>query len=105
MRVCAALRRGKAYMPGLKGGSRMKHLQRIGKLVAVAFVCLGATHASAQREATGPTPPRVALVDGVVSFLRPGADDWTPAKTNTALAEGDELYVADRGNVELQIGS
>ena len=24
---------------------------------------------------------------------------------NTALAEGDELYAADRGNVELQIGS
>ena len=83
----------------------MKLRHRIATLLSVVALCVGATAADAQRDATGPTPPRVALVDGVVTFWRPGAEDWTPAKTNTALAEGDELYVADRGNVELQIGS
>jgi hypothetical protein len=83
----------------------MKYRHRIATLLAVAVLSIGATRAGAEREATGPTPPRVALVDGVVTFWRPGAEDWTPAKTNTALAEGDELYVSDRGNVELQIGS
>ncbi len=38
------------------------------------------------------TPPRLSFTDGEVSFLRPGADDWTPALVNTALAAGDELY-------------
>ena len=53
---------------------------------------------------TGPTPPRLGFVDGDVSYWRPGADDWAPAQVNTAFAEGDEIYVADSGNAELQIG-
>jgi hypothetical protein len=51
------------------------------------------------------TPPRLSYLDGEVSFLRPGADDWTPARTNTALAPGDELYAADDANLELQVGA
>lgn len=52
-----------------------------------------------------PTPPRLAFVDGEVSFWRPGGEDWTPAQVNTALAAGDSLYVDDGGNLELEIGS
>ncbi len=103
--IFAALLRSKAYRAVPKGVLAMKHRHRITILLTVVALSLGATRAGAQREATGPTPPRVALVDGVVTFWRPGAEDWTPAKANTALAEGDELYVSDRGNVELQIGS
>ena len=51
------------------------------------------------------TPPRLSFTDGEVSFLRPGADDWTPARVNTALAAGDELYTAQSANLELQIGA
>ena len=51
------------------------------------------------------TPPRLSFTDGEVSFLRPGADDWTPARVNTALAAGDELYTAESANLELQIGA
>jgi len=51
------------------------------------------------------TPPRLSFTDGEVSFLRPGADDWTPAQVNTALAPGDELYTAASANLELQIGA
>ena len=51
------------------------------------------------------TPPRLSFTDGEVSFLRPGADDWTPARVNTALSPGDELYTAESANLELQIGA
>ncbi len=54
--------------------------------------------------ATGPTPPRLSLTDGEVSFWRPGAEDWAPAKMNTPLAAGDALYTGDNGNLELQVG-
>jgi hypothetical protein len=49
------------------------------------------------------TPPRLALVEGEVSFLRPGADDWAPARANLALASGDRLYTQDDANVEIQL--
>ena len=32
------------------------------------------------------TPPRLAFIDGEVSFFRPGAQDWAPASVNTPLA-------------------
>lgn len=51
------------------------------------------------------TPPRVSFLSGEVSFWRPGAADWAPARLNTPLAPGDLLYTGPRGNVELQIGS
>ncbi len=67
---------------------------------------LGVAPAAAQSvSAVGPTPPRLAFVDGGVSFWRPGAEDWTPAQVNTALAAGDALYVASGGNVEVEIGA
>jgi hypothetical protein len=50
------------------------------------------------------TPPRLSFIDGAVSFWRPGADDWTPARVNTPLAAGDELYTGERANLEVQIG-
>ncbi len=39
----------------------------------------------------GRTPPRISLLEGEVSFWRPGAEDWAPAQLNTPLAPGDEL--------------
>jgi hypothetical protein len=50
------------------------------------------------------TPPRLSFIDGDASFWRSGAEDWTQARVNTALAAGDELYTDDRANLELQIG-
>ncbi len=50
------------------------------------------------------TPPRLSFVDGTVSFWRPGAEDWAPARVNTPLAEGDALYAGDRANLEVQVG-
>src|SRR5437867_2390023 len=56
-------------------------------------------------ESTDATPPRVSYINGQVSFWRPGADDWAPAKLNTPLAPGDVLYAGPDGNVEIQVGA
>jgi hypothetical protein len=67
-----------------------------------------APDAPADGEATGQavetTPPRVSYLHGEVSFWRPGAEDWTPAKLNTPVAPGDVFYTGAGGNVELQVG-
>src|SRR5690242_19715695 len=66
----------------------------------------GALHMAAaaeDQESGGPTPPRLSFLDGEVSFWRPGAEDWAPAKTNMPLAPGDNLYTGDNANVELQL--
>jgi hypothetical protein len=60
--------------------------------------------APAQTEAIEVIPPRISYITGQVSFWRPGADDWTPAKVNTPLAPGDVLYAGPDGNVEVQVG-
>ena len=78
----------------------------------LAFAVLGSA-AGAARAAEGPDPeqtigripPRLSLVDGQVSFWRPGAQDWVQAQINTPLAPGDELYSGSPGNLELQVGS
>jgi Family of unknown function (DUF6600) len=61
-------------------------------------------NAPAAMEAVDVTPPRISYIHGQVSFWRPGADDWTPAKINTPLAPGDVLYAGPDGNVEVQVG-
>jgi hypothetical protein len=61
--------------------------------------------APGEAEAPGRTPPRLAFIDGQVSFWRPGAQEWAQAQVNTPLAPGDELYTGSPGNLELQIGS
>jgi hypothetical protein len=51
------------------------------------------------------TAPRLSLVEGAVSFWRPGTEDWTPALVNTAMAAGDRLYTDDDANLELELGA
>jgi hypothetical protein len=60
--------------------------------------------AAAPAEATDVTPARVSYLHGEVSFWRPGAEDWGPARLNTPLAPGDVFYTRQGGNVEIQIG-
>ena len=83
--------------------------KRLSRWLAAAL-CAGllapavAARAQDDDEALGfeRTPPRLSFADGEVSYLRPGAEDWTPAVVNTALAPGDELYTAAGANVDLQ---
>ncbi len=79
---------------------------------ALALLCAGLLPARAAWPLDGDellgferTPPRLASSDGEVSFFRPGAGEWTPARANTPLAAGDELYTGDEANLELQIGA
>jgi hypothetical protein len=51
------------------------------------------------------TPARLSFVDGSVSFWRPGAEDWAPARANTPLAAGDQLYAGSGASLELQLGA
>src|SRR5262249_19596961 len=81
---------------------------RVRKWLAAAGgsprVTLSLAAAAAEGERSeGPTPPRVSFLDGEVSFWRPGAEDWAPAKVNMPLAPGDSLYTAEKANVELQL--
>ena len=79
----------------------------------IFFSILGGTMAAAantapaadEAQTIGRTPPRLCFLDGQVSFWRPGAEDWTQAQINTALAPGDQLYIQGSGNLELQIGA
>jgi hypothetical protein len=59
---------------------------------------------SVQAQTAAATPARISYISGDVSFWRPGAEEWTPARVNTPLAPGDSLYTGPNGNVEVQIG-
>jgi hypothetical protein len=74
-------------------------------LSAGLFAAAGAVRAQ-EDEGLGfeRTPPRLSFLDGEVSYLRPGAEDWTAAAVNTALAPGDELSTGAGANVEMQVG-
>src|SRR5437870_2616843 len=78
-------------------------------LITLNLLFAGGAAASARDDGygygTGITPPRLSLADGDVSFWRPGAEDWAPARLNTALAAGDQLYAGRAANLELQIGA
>ncbi len=85
-------------------------LRRMLAAVMVLATVLGpasgvrATAVEPDAESNDATPARLSYTAGSVSFWRPGGDDWAPAQVNTPLAEGDELYTARDGNLELQIG-
>jgi len=82
-------------------------LRAVTLLSLVVLVTVGIrpvlAHAQHARS-VGPTPPRLAFTSGEVSYWRPGAGDWAPAKANTALAAGDSLYAGPHANLEVEIG-
>ena len=77
---------------------------RIGSAADAQPASPAPAEAPAPAESSETTPPRVSYINGQVSFWRPGADDWAPAKLNTPLAPGDVLYAGPDGNVEIQVG-
>ncbi|MCJ8500545.1 DUF6600 domain-containing protein [Desulfatitalea alkaliphila] len=80
-----------------------------GTLCLWGALVLGAaaqtTLSTADNDALYYTPPRLSLLEGAVSYWRPGAEDWVAAQINTPLAPGDQLYVGNEGQMELQIGT
>jgi hypothetical protein len=51
-----------------------------------------------------PVPARLSVVEGSVSFWRPGDQEWSPAPVNMALAAGDAIYAGEGATVEIQVG-
>ena len=83
------------------------HMQR-AYLLALAFIGLlfaATTRAQQSPPQDLPTPPRLSLIEGQVSFWRPGGEDWAPARPNMALANGDSIYTGPSSNAELQVGT
>jgi hypothetical protein len=82
----------------------------LATLLTAGLLCTGAINLGAQPPPGAPaqtvavTPARISYLSGDVSFWRPGAAEWTPARVNTPLAPGDSLYTGPGGNVEVQIG-
>ncbi|MDH3520042.1 MAG: hypothetical protein OEM49_06240 [Myxococcales bacterium] len=79
----------------------------IGATLLVALLAVDASALEPGDEAIGfeLTPPRLSFTDGEISFWRPGAEEWTSAQINVALAAGDELYTGEAANLEIQIGA
>src|SRR5919109_384710 len=73
-------------------------------LAVVLVVLSGIPAVADEPDATAITPPRLSYLNGSVSFWRPGAEQWTAAQLNTALAPGDQLHTGHLGTVELQVG-
>jgi len=83
----------------------MDYLKRTWLIPLLFLLALSGTALAADdSEAWMPTPPRLSFIDGEVSFWRTGAEDWAPARVNTALAPGDALYTGTGANLELQLG-
>ena len=75
-------------------------------VVALLFALVAWRSAGAQDDTRGGlTPPRLRFTDGEVSFWRTGAEEWSAAQVNTALAAGDSVYAGDGANLEIQIGA
>lgn len=75
----------------------MRRVTQVCLLLILLLGLLPLTHAA--------VPPRLGELGGEVSFLRPGAGDWSAALRNTPLAAGDALYSAARSEFEIQLGA
>ena len=73
--------------------------------LAVLLIPFHVSHGADEPAPSFPTPPRISLLDGQVSFWRPGAQDWAPAVLNTPLTSGDSLFTGPGANAEVQIGA
>ena len=82
------------------------HMQRahLLTLALIGLLCAVPTRAQQSPPQDLPTPPRLSLIEGQVSFWRPGVEDWVPAHPNTPLANGDSIYTGQASNAELQVG-
>ncbi|MBR9979908.1 MAG: hypothetical protein KFF50_02670, partial [Desulfatitalea sp.] len=73
-------------------------------LLTLTAAAQTSTNSEGWNEEAQRTPPRLSLLEGAVSFWRPGAEDWVAAQVNTPIAPRDQLYVGSDGQMELQIG-
>ncbi len=82
--------------------------QRVVYVVSLLLLALAIPSAWAQPAPDDasdlPVPARLSVVEGSVSFWRPGDQDWSPGQVNMALAAGDAINAGDGATVEIQVG-
>ena len=78
----------------------------LGGLLSILLgACAGAsTQTEVGAEGDMVAPARLGVAEGQVSFWRPGAEKWEPARINTALVAGDAIHTGADGTAEMQIG-
>jgi hypothetical protein len=76
-----------------------------GLLARVAPAAVAAAAPDPSEDTIGRTPARLSFVEGQVSFWRPGAEEWSQAQINIALAPGDQLFAGPQSRMELQIAA
>lgn len=81
----------------------MRVLQKALATLLLPLLLSAAAPAFAEDEDTAPPVVRLSLVQGEVSFWRPGAEDWAVARLNTPLAAGDTLHTGANAAIELQV--
>ena len=79
-------------------------------LSGLLVILLGACASATSRTEGGfdgemVAPARLGVAEGQISFWRPAAEKWEPARINTALAAGDTIHAGADGTAEIQIGS
>src|SRR5713101_2896318 len=95
---------------GADGSTSMIGKLIVATLLTAGMLLTGALNLCAQparsdqAQTAAATPARISYISGDVSFWRPGAEEWTPARLNMPLAPGDTLYTGPNGKVEVQIG-
>ncbi len=87
----------------------MRRLLRLlsGLFVIVLGACASATsqtYTEGGFDGEMVAPARLGVAEGQVSFWRPAAEKWEPARINTALAAGDAIHAGADGTAEIQIG-
>jgi hypothetical protein len=101
-RILAALLVAVMALPGLSSGW-LAEAQTPPPPPPAPPAAAPATQPATAEPAPDVTPVRISYLHGEVSFWRPGATEWAPARLNTPLAPGDILYTGEAGTVELQL--
>jgi hypothetical protein len=78
-------------------------------LLLAAGSALGQEVSDGQQNSAPEDPParvaRLSYLNGSVSFLRAGVDQWSQAATNFPVTTGDRIYTEKDGRAELQVGN
>jgi hypothetical protein len=84
-----------------------RHVQRFAlAALAPATLAIVLAHAALAQDAAPPAlVGRIARIDGDVSLLRSGEQDWEAAGVNEPISIGDALYTQDGAGAKLEVGA
>ena len=86
-----------------RSGSRIRPSSLLAQALLAVLLTAGSA-IGAEDNYIGPTPSRLSLIEGRVSFWRAGASEWQDAQVNLPLSPGDYLATGPESRLELQVG-